>query len=37
VLESESFPKKYTAPAMPEENLREEIKEMMVENLNAER
>ena len=32
-LVSESFSKEIHRPAMPEENLREEIKEMMVENL----
>jgi acyl carrier protein len=32
-LKPNPFAKKYTAPAMPDENLREEIKEMMVENL----
>ena len=32
-LESESFCKEIHRPAMPDETLREEIKEMMVENL----
>ncbi len=32
-LESESFSKEIHRPAMPDETLREEIKEMMVENL----
>lgn len=32
-LNPNPFAKKYTAPPMPDENLREEIKEMMVENL----
>ena len=32
-LETESFYKEIHRPAMPDENLREEIKEMMVENL----
>ena len=32
-LETESFCKEIHRPAMPDESLREEIKEMMVENL----